>query len=159
MLGPVAVGDAQTARPAALLARGTLLTLLLLGGAILLWVCGDTLSGAAVRHWLQTQTARQYAAGWIALWGLALACATGCLSTFAARRRCWWPALGLSWLMRWTLLIEVQTVPKYNASYSPIAAAWYRRFAGDRRHFGLWLALMIMVREAQAFLLRRKQHG
>ena len=108
----------------ALLARGTLLTLLLLGGAILLWVCGDTLSGAAVRHWLQTQaTARQYAAGWIALWGLALACAAR-----AAYRRL--PrgapllvagALGLSWLMRWTLLIEVQTVPKYNASYSPIA--------------------------------------
>ncbi|MEX0631674.1 hypothetical protein M8494_04745 [Serratia ureilytica] len=69
-------------------------------------------------------------------------------------------ALGLSWLMRWTLLIEVQTIPKYNASYfPPIAAAWYRWLAGDVGTFGLWLALMIMVREAQAFLLRRKQHG
>ena len=78
----------------ALLARGTLLTLLLLGGAILLWVCGDTLSGAAVRHWLQTQaTARQYAAGWIALWGLALACAAwAAYRRCRAARRCWWPA-------------------------------------------------------------------
>ncbi|MBX9383750.1 tetrathionate reductase subunit C, partial [Serratia marcescens] len=135
-----------------------------LGGAILLWVCGDTLSGAAVRHWLQTQaTARQYAAGWIALWGLALACAA-----WAAYRRL--PrggapllvagALGLSWLMRWTLLIEVQTVPKYNASYSPyslpLGTDGLLAIVGT---FGLWLALMIMVREAQAFLLRRKQHG
>lgn len=97
---------------------------MLLGGAILLWVCGDTLSGAAVRHWLHTQaTARQYAAGWIALWALTLACAAwvayrrlprgGALLLVAG-------ALGLNWLMRWTLLIEVQTVPKYNASYSPL---------------------------------------
>ncbi len=146
------------------LARGMLLTLLLLGGAILLWVSGDTLSGAAARHWLQTQAmARQYAAGWIALWGLALACAA-----WAAYRRL--PrsgapllvagALGLSWLMRWTLLIEVQTIPKYNASYSPyslpLGTDGLLAIVGT---FGLWLALMIMVREAQAFLLRRKQHG
>ena len=78
----------------ALLARGTLLTLLLLGGAILLWVCGDTLSGAAVRHWLQTQaTARQYAAGWIALWGWRWRAPPGLpIDVCARRRRCWWPA-------------------------------------------------------------------
>ena len=108
----------------ALLARGTLLTLLLLGGAILLWVCGDTLSGAAVRHWLQTQaTARQYAAGWIALWGWRWRAPPGLPIDVcrAARALLVAGALGLSWLMRWTLLIEVQTVPKYNASYSPIA--------------------------------------
>ncbi|MCF1612780.1 tetrathionate reductase subunit TtrC [Serratia marcescens] len=146
------------------LARGMLLTLLLLGGAILLWVCGDTLSGAAVRHWLQTQAmARRYAAGWIALWGLTLACAA-----WAGYRRL--PrggapllvagALGLSGLMRWTLLIEVQTIPKYsasNSSYSlPLGTDGLLAIVGT---FGLWLALMIMVREAQAFLLRRKQHG
>ncbi|HGM7196709.1 TPA: tetrathionate reductase subunit TtrC [Serratia marcescens] len=146
------------------LARGMLLTLLLLGGAILLWVCGDTLSGAAVRHWLQTQAmARRYAVGWIALWGLTLACAA-----WAGSRRlpCGGTtllvagALGLSWLMRWTLLIEVQTIPKYNATYSPyslpLGTDGLLAIVGT---FGLWLALMIMVREAQAFLLRRKQHG
>lgn len=55
--------------------------------------------------------------------------------------------MALAWLIRWTLLIQVQTVPKYNAHLIPYTLPsttdGLQALIGT---FGLWVALLIMVR-------------
>ncbi len=69
-------------------------------------------------------------------------------------------ALALCWLMRWTLLIQVQTVPKFNAQFNPYSLpggtdGWLAILGT----FGLWIALLIIIRETLNGLTRRLQHG
>lgn len=146
------------------LGRAQLLSLLALAGTVTLWVTGDTLSGNAIRLWLTNSTsARLYASAWGVLW----LCTTSLAIAISLRAQamrtllcgaCF--AMALTWLIRWTLLIQVQTVPKYNAQFTPYTLPnttdGLQALIGT---FGLWVALLIMVREALGWLARRKQHG
>lgn len=146
------------------LGRAQLLSLLILAGTVTIWATGDTVSGNAVRLWLtNSASARLYAGAWGALW----LCTTLLALAVSLRARathillcgaC--SAMALAWLIRWTLLIEVQTVPKYNAHLTPYTLPsttdGLQALIGT---FGLWVALLIMVREALGWLARRKQHG
>ncbi|MDH8147131.1 tetrathionate reductase subunit TtrC [Klebsiella pneumoniae] len=146
------------------LAWGQLWTLGLLAAVITIWVSGNTLSGTATRRWLEVaSSARHYAAGWIALWLLAVG-----FSIAALRKPLLLPfrilqalsATALCWLIRWTLLIQVQTVPKFNAQFNPYTLpggtdGWLAILGT----FGLWVALIIIIREGLNGLARRLQHG
>ncbi len=57
--------------------------------------------------------------------------------------------------MRWTLLIQVQTVPKFNAQFNPYSLpcgtdGWLAILGT----FGLWIALLIIIRETLNGLTR-----
>ena len=145
------------------LARGLLVTLGLLGITVAMWISGDTLSGAALRHWLAWPRAQALATGWAALWLLTLIAALfavmrplplagGILLALAS--------MALSWLMRWTLLIEGQTLPKYNALFNPytlpMGTDGLLAIVGT---FGLWMALLIIAREIVNGLMRRNHHA
>jgi tetrathionate reductase subunit C len=62
--------------------------------------------------------------------------------------------------MRWTLLIEGQTLPKYNALFNPytlpMGTDGLLAIVGT---FGLWMALLIIAREIVNGLMRRKHHA
>lgn len=146
------------------LAKWQLSALILLAVVIAIWVSGDTLSGSAIRQWLMiSPSARHYAIGWLALWLIAL-----CLAALALRHPQGMPvrvvlavsAMALCWLMRWTLLIQVQTIPKFNAQFNPYTlptgADGWLAILGT---FGLWIALLIIVSETVNGLARRMQHG
>ncbi|CEJ67218.1 MULTISPECIES: tetrathionate reductase subunit TtrC [Citrobacter] len=146
------------------LAWGQIVTLCALAIVVVVWTSGNTLSGSAIRQWLDVvASARHYANGWIALWVISLG-----LCALALRHPLSLPlrislaisAMALCWLMRWTLLIQVQTVPKFNAQFNPYTLpggtdGWLAILGT----FGLWVALIIMVREALNAITRRMQHG
>ncbi|MGB7803041.1 tetrathionate reductase subunit TtrC [Buttiauxella sp.] len=146
------------------LAFAQLWTLGLLALVILFWVTGDTLSGVAIRDWLAVSlSARYYAAGWVALWILSIgaSCVAWCQPlTMPLRILQALSAMALCWLMRWTLLIQVQTVPKFNAQFNPYSLpAGTDGWLAILGTFGLWIALLIIVRETVNGLARRMQHG
>lgn len=146
------------------LAWGQMATLLALVLVLALWVSGNTLSGSAIRQWLDVaSSARHYAIGWV-LTGFISAVLCGLVLRHPLSR----PlrillavsAMALCWLMRWTLLIQVQTVPKFNAQFNPYTLpggtdGWLAILGT----FGLWIALIIIVREALNAIARRVQHG
>ncbi|MGB3254957.1 tetrathionate reductase subunit TtrC [Buttiauxella gaviniae] len=146
------------------LAQGQLWILGLLAIVVVFWVSGDTLSGTAIRDWLAVApSARGYAAGWAVFWCLSLG-----ISSMALLKPLSTPlrilqafsAMALCWLIRWTLLIQVQTIPKFNAQFNPYTLpagtdGWLAIFGT----FGLWIALLIIVRETVNGLARRMQHG
>lgn len=146
------------------LAGGQFCMLLALALVVVIWVSSDTLSGVALRQWIDVSpSARHYAAGWVALWLFTLTvCAIAMRKPLS---RTWRVSLALSamalcWLMRWTLLIQVQTIPKFNAQFNPYSLpggndGWLA-IVGT---FGLWIALIIIVREVLNVLTRRLQHG
>ncbi|MDN8600088.1 tetrathionate reductase subunit TtrC [Citrobacter sp. S2-9] len=146
------------------LAGGQFCMLLALALVVVIWVSSDTLSGVALRQWVDVSpSARHYVIGWVALWLFALTvCAIAMRKPLS---RAWRVSLALSamalcWLMRWTLLIQVQTVPKFNAQFNPYSLpggndGWLA-IVGT---FGLWIALIIIVREVLNVLTRRLQHG
>lgn len=69
-------------------------------------------------------------------------------------------AMALCWLMRWTLLIQGQTLPKFNAQFNPYALpAGTDGWLAILGTFGLWIALLIIIRESVNGLARRLQHG
>lgn len=146
------------------LARGQWVTLLALAVVILFWVSGDTPSGTAIRQWLTLSvSARHYAIGWLAFWLISVL-----LCTVALRRPLSLPtrallalsAMALCWIMRWTLLIQGQTLPKFNAQFNPYTLpAGTDGWLAILGTFGLWLALLIMVRETVNLFERRVQHG
>ncbi|EKJ8218377.1 tetrathionate reductase subunit TtrC [Citrobacter sedlakii] len=146
------------------LALGQMLTLLALAAVIIFWGCGDTLSGMAIRQWLAiSASARHYASGWLAFWLISLL-----FSVIALRRLLSLPlrsllalsAMALCWLMRWTLLIQGQTLPKFNAQFNPYALpAGTDGWLAILGTFGLWIALLIIIRESVNGLARRLQHG
>ncbi len=67
--------------------------------------------------------------------------------------------MALCWLMRWTLLIQGQTIPKFNAQFNPytlpVGTDGWLAILGT---FGLWIALLIIVSETVNGLARRRQH-
>lgn len=147
-----------------LLAQGQVFALLLLGGVMLMWVWGDSVSGAALRQQWQLGTEiRFYALTLATLWGLAL-----CGAAFASRRALPVPMLyagaliaaGMCWILRWALVIGGQTIPKFtaliNAYHLPAGTDGLLAIVGT---FGLWIALAILIRECVNWLSRRRQHG
>ncbi len=146
------------------LAWGQIVTLVALALVVVAWASGNTLSGSAIRQWLDVaSSAQHYAIGWVVLWLISLV-----LCTLVLRNPLSLPlrivlalsAMALCWLMRWTLLIQVQTVPKFNAQFNPYTLpsgtdGWLA-IVGT---FGLWIALIIIVREALNAIARRMQHG
>lgn len=146
------------------LARSHLIALALLAIIMAAWMAGDTLSGQSLRQWWQlSDDARFYIIMTVALWLLAsggalyaslrpVGGATALLLAFSA--------MGLCWLLRWAFLIGGQTIPKYNALANPYPLPpgpdGLLAIVGT---FGLWVALMITVRESLSWLTRRQQHG
>lgn len=146
------------------LAWGQIATLCALAIVVVIWASGNTLSGSAIRQWLDVAaSARHYAIGWIALWVTSLGvCATVLRHPLSLPLRISLAisAMALCWLMRWTLLIQVQTVPKFNAQFNPyILPGGTDGWLAILGTFGLWVALIIMVREALNAIARRMQHG
>ncbi|MEG1248227.1 MAG: tetrathionate reductase subunit TtrC [Citrobacter sp.] len=146
------------------LAWGQIVTLIALAIVMAWWVSGDTLSGSAIRQWLDVAaSARHYAIGWVVLWAVSLALCGWVLrhpSSLPLRITLAFSAMALCWLMRWTILIQVQTLPKFNAQFNPYTLpggtdGWLA-IVGT---FGLWIALIIIVREALNTIARRIQHG
>lgn len=146
------------------LAIWQLSALMLLAVVVAIWVSGDTLSGSAIRQWLViSPSARHYAIGWLACWLISLifcALALRYPLTLPVRALLAVSAMALSWLMRWTLLIQGQTIPKFNAQFNPytlpVGTDGWLAILGT---FGLWIALLIIVRETVNGLARRRQHG
>ena len=146
------------------LAWGQMVTLIALAIVVAIWASGNTLSGSAIRHWLDVaSSAQHYAIGWVALWFVSLALCGLVVRyplSLPLRILLAFSAMALCWLMRWTLLIQVQTVPKFNAQFNPYTLpggtdGWLA-IVGT---FGLWIALIIIVREALNAIARRMQHG
>jgi tetrathionate reductase subunit C len=146
------------------LAHGQLWTLGLLALVVSFWVSGETLSGIAIRDWLAVApSARYYAVGWAVFWGLSVGISgMALLNPLSTPLRILqaFSAMALCWLMRWTLLIQVQTVPKFNAQFNPYTLpAGTDGWLAILGTFGLWIALLIIVRETVNGLARRMQHG
>lgn len=146
------------------LAWGQIVTLIVLAIVMAWWVSGDTLSGSAIRQWLDVAaSARHYAIGWVVLWAVSLALCGWVIrhpSSLPLRITLAFSAMALCWLMRWTILIQVQTIPKFNAQFNPYSLpggtdGWLA-IVGT---FGLWVALLIIVREGLNAIARRMQHG
>lgn len=146
------------------LAWGQTVTLIVLALVVVIWVSGNTLSGSAIRQWLNVAPlARHYAIGGVTLWLVSLVLCGLVLRnplSLPLRILLAFSAMALCWLMRWTLLIQVQTVPKFNALFNPYTLpggtdGWLA-IVGT---FGLWIALIIIVREALNAIARRMQHG
>ncbi len=100
------------------------MTLAALGLVVAMWVSGDiAASGTAIRQWITVAlSAKYYAVGWLAPWVFTL---LFCSPRYVIRYRNYTrPAgSGARWRyagcgMRWTLLIQVQTVPKFNAQFN-----------------------------------------
>lgn len=146
------------------LAWGQMVTLIALAIVVLIWASGNTLSGSAIRQWLDVaSSAQHYAIGWVALWLISLVLCGLVVRyplSLPLRILLAFSAMALCWLMRWTLLIQVQTIPKFNAQFNPYTLpggtdGWLA-IVGT---FGLWIALIIIVREALNAIARRMQHG
>lgn len=146
------------------LAWGQSAALIALAIVMVIWVSGNTLSGSAIRYWLDiASSARHYAIGWVVLWVVSL-----CFCGLVLRHPLSLPlrvllalsAMALCWLMRWTLLIQVQTIPKFNAQFNPYSLpAGTDGWLAILGTFGLWIALIIIVREVLNAIARRMQHG
>lgn len=145
------------------LARGLVVTASLLALVILAWIYGDTLSGAALRHWLALPQMQTVVISLALLWLITLGAAL-----FALKRplplsggvALALASMALTWLLRWTLLMEAQTLPKYNALFNPytlpLGTDGLLAIVGT---FGLWIALLIITREIVNGLMRRKHHA
>ncbi|MBJ9598185.1 tetrathionate reductase subunit TtrC [Citrobacter werkmanii] len=146
------------------LAWGQIATLIALAMVMVIWVSSNTLSGSAIRYWLDiASSARHYAISWVVLWVVSL-----CFCGLVLRHPLSLPlrvllalsAMALCWLMRWTLLIQVQTIPKFNAQFNPYSLpAGTDGWLAILGTFGLWIALIIIVREVLNAIARRMQHG
>jgi len=146
------------------LLQGQAVTLVLLGAVMLAWYLGNTLSGEALRQqWRPGGEIRLYLIALILLWAVTLT-----MSLYASRYR---PSLFtmlanmllvaiLCWMLRWTVLIGGQIIPKYNAltnDYSlPMGTDGLLAIIGT---FGLWLALSIVLGECVTWLSRRYPHA
>lgn len=55
-------------------------------------------------------------------------------------------SLSLAWTIRWAILMQSQTLPKYNIVINPYHLDWgFSGFLGILATFGLWLTLVIIV--------------
>ncbi|CFQ28793.1 tetrathionate reductase subunit TtrC [Yersinia bercovieri] len=143
------------------LARWQLINLVALAAVTLLWASGDSLSGQALRAWV-THTPMLAALPmvlWLLLLGLAGANLQKKLSIplLVAQGGI---ALSLCWSVRWLLLMQTQTLPKYNIlvnPYSlPLGSEGLLAIIGT---FGLWIAVIIAVREGVSWLEQKVSGG
>nr|WP_145536197.1 tetrathionate reductase subunit TtrC [Yersinia thracica] len=143
--------EPQYQRP---LARWQLVNLVLLALVTVLWASGDNVSAQALRDWAAQApvTAAFPVALWLLLFGLALFNGKKIVSTpvIAAQALI---ALTLCWSVRWLLLMQTQTLPKYNVlanPYSlPLGSEGLLAIIGT---FGLWVAAIIAIREGVRWL-------
>lgn len=139
-------------------------SLLLLALCLVGWAGGDTLAGHALREHLHLSAAgRTGAVLMILLWLVTLLLnlvnlrksfkQTGLLVNVLL-------SMLLAWELRWLILIQGQTIPKYNALHNPYHIPWgtdgVQAIVGT---FCLWIALMIIVRESVCWIRGRLQHG
>lgn len=147
-----------------LLARWQVVSLLLLAACFALWLAGDTISGIAIRQQLAFASPGWWMlAGVCALWLVITAMAVnnmnrvrsiGYITILALA------SMALAWSLRWIFLMEVQAVPKTNIIYNPyvftLGTDGLQAIIGT---FGLWIALVIILRESVRWFVRRVQHG
>ncbi|KNC89754.1 tetrathionate reductase subunit TtrC [Trabulsiella odontotermitis] len=147
-----------------LLAKGQVVILVLFGVATLTWYLGDTLSGDALRQqWHLTTVIHRYTLAGVVLWGIAFIVAlyaSGNILPPAIQLADVLIVAGLCWLLRWTVLIGGQTIPKYNALTNvytlPAGTDGLLAIIGT---FGLWFALIIIISEAINWFSGRFQHA
>ncbi|HDL8511879.1 TPA: tetrathionate reductase subunit TtrC [Yersinia enterocolitica] len=150
--------EPQYQRP---LARWQLISLVVLAWVTLLWVysdklwaSGDNLSAPALRHWaVQSPFIALFPlALWLLLFGLALFNGRKTLSTPVIAIQAL-IALTLCWSVRWLLLMQTQTLPKYNVLANPytlpLGSEGLLAIIGT---FGLWVAAIIAIREGVKWL-------
>ncbi|HHJ0102685.1 TPA: tetrathionate reductase subunit TtrC [Yersinia enterocolitica] len=150
--------EPQYQRP---LARWQLISLVVLARVTLLWVysdklwaSGDNLSAPALRHWaVQSPFIALFPlALWLLLFGLALFNGRKTLSTPVIATQAL-IALTLCWSVRWLLLMQTQTLPKYNVLANPytlpLGSEGLLAIIGT---FGLWVAAIIAIREGVKWL-------
>ncbi|AJI81297.1 tetrathionate reductase subunit C [Yersinia enterocolitica] len=150
--------EPQYQRP---LARWQLISLVVLAWVTLLWVysdklwaSGDNLSAPALRHWaVQSPFIALFPlALWLLLFGLALFNGRKTLSTPVIATQAL-IALTLCWSVRWLLLMQTQTLPKYNVLANPytlpLGSEGLLAIIGT---FGLWVAAIIAIREGVKWL-------
>ncbi|MBX9498275.1 tetrathionate reductase subunit TtrC [Yersinia enterocolitica] len=150
--------EPQYQRP---LARWQLISLVVLAWVTLLWVysdklwaSGDNLSAPALRHWaVQSPFIALFPlALWLLLFGLALFNGRKTLSTPVIATQAL-IALTLCWSVRWLLLMQTQTLPKYNVLANPytlpLGSEGLLAIIGT---FGLWGAAIIAIREGVKWL-------
>lgn len=137
-----------------LLARWQFINLVLLALVTLLWASGDNLSAQALRQWAaQSVTMAAFPVVlWLMLLGLSLFMwkKTLPISVVVLQVAV---ALTLCWSVRWLLLMQTQTLPKYNVlanPYSlPLGSEGLLAIIGT---FGLWIAAIITIRESIRWL-------
>ncbi|MDN0086032.1 tetrathionate reductase subunit TtrC [Yersinia nurmii] len=143
------------------LARWQLVSLLFLALVTLLWASGSTLSAAALRQWASGHplTAAAPLLIGLMLLGLALLNLTRRLSIGAVILQSLL-AMVLCWMVRWLLLMQSQTLPKYNVLTHPyqlsLGTDGLLAIIGT---FGLWVTLIIALREGVRRWEGRVQHG
>lgn len=143
------------------LARWQMINLVALAGVTLLWASGDTPSAQVLRGW--SAGSPMLAALPMVLWGLLLGLAgvnrqkrfsTALLVVQGLM------ALSLCWSVRWLLLMQTQTLPKYNVLTNPYAlplgSEGLLAIIGT---FGLWIAVIIAAREGVRWLEQKVSGG
>ncbi len=145
------------------LARLQVVSLLLLAVCMGFWIAGDTISGAAIRTQLRFGTTGwTLAMGeivlWIALMVLAVRLLTrrGSVAYITVHTLL---TLFLTWSLRWLLLMQVQTLPKYNVMLNPYSLPMgtdgIQAIIGT---IGLWIALVIIFREGIRWVNNKVQN-
>nr|WP_315292039.1 tetrathionate reductase subunit TtrC [Serratia proteamaculans] len=146
------------------LARYQLISLLLLCLSALGWWLDGSRSSVAL-HSLATQGAVWLWAGiaFVGLTLLLLALAwrsrTQVLGSNGLRVQCA-AALLLCWGVRWMLLMQTQTLPKFNVLTNPyVLPLGSEGLLAILGTLGLWIALIIGIRELQHGLMEKKHYG
>ncbi|WP_227719694.1 tetrathionate reductase subunit TtrC [Yersinia proxima] len=143
--------EPQYQRP---LARWQLISLGALALVTLLWASGNNPSAQALRHWaVQSPFIALFPLVlWLLLFGLALFNGRKTLSTPVIATQAL-IALTLCWSVRWLLLMQTQTLPKYNVLANPytlpLGSEGLLAIIGT---FGLWVAAIIAIREGVKWL-------
>lgn len=136
----------------AILSRVQLIGLLGVAICLIGWAMSDSPAGAAFRD-LPNKGSVWFTIGlsifiyWVVLM-------TYTLVNFNTRRiNCKWidlllalGSLSLAWTIRWAILMQSQTLPKYNVVINPYHLDWgFSGFLGILSTFGLWLTLVIVI--------------
>lgn len=120
----------------------------------MLWASGDNPSAQALRHWaIQSPLIAAFPLIlWLALFGLTLLMWTKRLPVSVVAIQVV-AALTLCWSVRWLLLMQTQTLPKYNVLANPYSLPFGSEgLLAIIGTFGLWIAAIIAIREGVRWL-------
>ncbi len=120
----------------------------------MLWASGDNPSAQALRHWaIQSPLIAAFPLIlWLALFGLALLMWKKRLHVSVVAIQVV-AALTLCWSVRWLLLMQTQTLPKYNVLANPYSLPFGSEgLLAIIGTFGLWIAAIIAIREGVRWL-------